>query len=258
MAKKTCIVILGIIIIFGSCVCFIQLNHSDNRINTLQDRNEEEQIVWETCSLPQNEWPSYDYFTNSYEGHYNLSLENAAAFVVQDYALKQNMPEKEWKLVRIIYRDRNYHVFVEANDENEIYFLLNINSDIMPCYSIMADIRRNGEAGIKLQEETYSYDSMLEWSSYRNRMEQNLDFDNYIDMENETELFDSIYIMNSYQAMYDYLEKNNEEKSGKWRVNYCDIYIGTNGYIADISYTNGTEIISVIIDIWNKLYAILN
>ena len=35
------------------------------------------------------------------------------------------------------------------------------------------------------------------------------------------------------------------------------IYIGVNGYLADLWYSNGEKRVHMVIDIWNKLYAVI-
>ncbi|MDE7131918.1 MAG: hypothetical protein K2O65_09000, partial [Lachnospiraceae bacterium] len=113
--------------------------------------------VWHECNLPQEEWPDYDYFINAQQGHYNLTLENMAAFVVKDYALDSGMDKEEWELKRICYCEDAYQVYVESKTGNELYILLSEGQGIQPDYIIMADIRKGDGADISLYEGEYSY-----------------------------------------------------------------------------------------------------
>ena len=106
---------------------------------------------------PQDKWPDYDYFINAQQGHYNLTLENMAAFVVKDYALDSGMDKEEWELKRICYCEDVYQVYVESKSGNELYILLSEGQGIQPDYIIMADIRKGDGADISLYEGEYSY-----------------------------------------------------------------------------------------------------
>ncbi len=213
--------------------------------------------VWHECNLPQEEWPDYDYFINAQQGHYNLTLENMAAFVVKDYALDSGMDKEEWELKRICYCEDAYQVYVESKTGNELYILLSEGQGIQPDYIIMADIRKGDGADISLYEGEYSYNSMLEWHSYmdwfdgKNTMEERPGLDVIGD------LHDSVYGNGIFYAIYDYLDITNGDKKSHWEIDSNYMYIGRNGYIVCAYCSNGVEDVVVLVDVWNKSYAVL-
>lgn len=222
-----------------------------SEINLLQDK-------WIQCDLSYEEIPAYDYFINAYNGHYDLTLENSVAYVIRDYTLKTKTEEESWKLKRICYNDGIYHAYVESGFGNEMYILiLDDMASIQPQYIIAADIKKNNTAKILLQDEVYSYDSMVEWSSYEKLFDGAIKMKTHISMDLEGYLYDSIYENCGYYALYDYLDKTNEISENEWKIDNNMMYIGTNGYIADMTFVSGNERVNMLIDVWNKSYAVL-
>ena len=117
-------------------------DQADIDVSAYQVENNAIDHVWHECNLPQDKWPDYDYFINAQQGHYNLTLENMAAFVVKDYALDSGMDKEEWELKRICYCEDVYQVYVESKSGNELYILLSEGQGIQPDYIIMVDIRK--------------------------------------------------------------------------------------------------------------------
>lgn len=214
------------------------------------------QDIWQECSLPQQEMPSYDFFANAYEGHYNLTLENAVACAVKDYACKTDLEGNEWSLRRIYSRDGIYHAFVDSETGNELYLLLE-EGDLYPRYIIAADIRKNGDADILLQDESYSYYSMLQWHSYEKWMNGEADMKDAISINITEYLYDSIYSNGCYYAVYDYLSKSGEGMSDEWKIDENMEYIGRNGYIADIFCVSEKGRMGLLVDVWNHTYAVM-
>lgn len=229
----------------------------EDAVSAYQAENNAIDHVWHECNLPQEEWPDYDYFINAHQGHYNLTLENMAAFAVKDYALDSGMDKEEWELKRICYYEGAYQVYVESKTGNELYILLSEGQGIQPDYIIMADIRKGDDADISLYEGEYSYNSMLEWHSYmdwfdgKNTMEERPKLDVIGD------LYDSVYGNGILYAIYDYLDITDEDKKSHWEIDSNDTYIGRNGYIACANCNNGVQDIRVLVDVWNKSYAVL-
>lgn len=229
----------------------------EDAVSTYQVRSNAIDHVWHECNLPQEEWPDYDYFIYAQQGHYNLTLENMAAFAVKDYALDSGMDKEEWELKRICYCEDTYQVYVESKIGNELYILLSEGQGIQPDYIIMADIRKGDDADISLYEGEYSYNSMLEWHSYmdwfdgKNIMEERPELDVIGD------LHDSVYSNGIFYAIYDYLDKTDGDKKSHWEIDSNDTYIGRNGYIACANCNNGVQNIRVLVDVWNKSYAVL-
>ncbi|MCM1220980.1 MAG: hypothetical protein NC548_41490 [Lachnospiraceae bacterium] len=89
---------------------------------------------WQGCNLPMEEWPDYYFFENAQQRHYNLSLENTAAFVVKDYAHNTAMKNELWELKQIYhYRDDIYQAYTESDMGNELYILFKTNTPDTLC-----------------------------------------------------------------------------------------------------------------------------
>ena len=204
------------------------------------------------------EWASYDYFSNANQEHYNLTLESDAAFAVKNYSIEAGLENEQWELKRIFCNNNSYHVFVESQNENELYMILSYDkSDFMPKCSVVADIRKNSNAEILLQGNSYSYNSMLEWYSYADLFYEEIIMEKHINLENSGELYDSIYENAFYYALYDYLNRTGKDTDSVWTIDGNSIYVGKNGYIADISCVCEEERINLCVDVWNKIYTVL-
>lgn len=216
--------------------------------------------VWEHCDLSVSEGPDYLFFENAGEGGYHITLENLVAYAVVDYADKVGMGEEEWSLKRIIYRDSHYHAFVKSKSGNYIYFLIDGDWDANERYIVMADIREDGNARIELRNG-YAYNSRLTWHSYRDysdgTREPEMDYriDGGAGMSGGG-MFDSMYEYASTYAMYAYLDSV-REKSCQWEIDRNSAYMGS-GFIADVSFTSGSRRVSMLIDVSNASYSVLD
>ncbi|MCM1252530.1 MAG: hypothetical protein NC321_06895 [Clostridium sp.] len=210
---------------------------------------------WQDCDLEVEEWPDYDFFINAQQKHYNLSLENAVAFVVKDY---MNGKEKElWELKQIYhYRDDIYQAYTESDMGNELYILFKTNTpDTLSRYVIVADIRKDNVADILLYGE-YSYNSMLEWYSYQDWFDGKISTEQLpFDVTNE--IYDSIYNGEVRLAIYDYVDMADKDTRIHWELDGNSMYVGENGYIVCVNCSNGVQNIILFVDVWNKTYAVL-
>lgn len=213
--------------------------------------------VWHECSLPQEEWPDYNYFTNAQQGHYNLTLENMAAFAVKDYALDAGMDNEEWELKRICACEDAYQVYVESKTGNELYILLSQGHGILPVYIIMADIRKGDDEDIILYEGEYSYNSMLEWYSYMDWFDGKNIMQERPRVDAMGDLYDSVYSNGIFYAIYDYLDITDGDKKSHWKIDSNYTYIGRNGYIVCADCGKGVQKLTFLVDVWNKTYAVL-
>lgn len=216
--------------------------------------------VWEYCDLSISEGPGYLYFENAGEGGYHITLENLVAYAVVDYAKKAGMSEEEWSLNRIIYRDNHYHAFVKSKSGNHIYFLIDGDWDANKRYIVMADIRKDGNAEIELRNG-YAYNSRLTWHSYKEYYDGIREpvMDYKIDGGSGMSgggMFDSMYEYSSTYAMYAYLDSV-KEKRCQWEIDRNSAYMGS-GFIADVSFTSGSKRVSMLIDVSNATYAVLD
>lgn len=216
--------------------------------------------VWEYCDLSISEGPDYLFFENAGEGGYHITLENLAAYAVVDYAKKVGIGEEDWSLERIIYRDNHYHAFVKSKSGNYIYFLIDGNWDANERYIVMADIRKDGNAEIELRNG-YAYNSGLTWRSYKEyydgirKPETDYKIDGGSGMSGGG-MFDSMYGYSSTYAMYAYLDSVGE-KSCQWEIDRNSAYMGS-GFIADVSFMSGSKRVSMLIDVSNAAYAVLD
>ncbi|MDE7339636.1 MAG: hypothetical protein K2N80_03615 [Lachnospiraceae bacterium] len=248
----------------------IQLNEMQNRITETAEKetglisdgesagglSDGLQELWQDTALPINEIPTYWYFTNAGHGHYHLYYENEAACAVKKYAGMSGMENEAWALKRISFIDGMYHAYVESETGNELYILLSEMESEM-YFIIMADIRNNGEAEILLQDERFSYNSMLKWYSFADWFYGEKDAAGTICFEREGEFFDHMYTDGCRYAIHDYLERTGYTGNSEWVVKENLLYVGRNGYIADIYCTNGGKGFSFLIDVWNHSYAVL-
>lgn len=215
--------------------------------------------LWRQCDLPQEEWPDYYFFTNAQQRHYNLSWENLAAFAVKDYAMDAEMEDEQWELKQIYhYRDDMYQAYTESDKGSELYILFrDSTSGMSPDYIVMADVRKTpGEAAV-LQEKKWSYNSMLEWYSYKKWFDGDSKMADRIQVDIKGEIYDSIYGSGSYYAIYDYLDRFGGNKDISWEIDENTSYVGRNGEIASISCAVGTEKINLLVDVWNRRYAVV-
>ena len=212
--------------------------------------------IWRECDLTVDELPDYYYFINAQHAHYNLTMESKAACAVKDYALDSGMENEEWELRRIYYSEDACQAYVESKTGNELYILFADSRGALPVYIIMDDIRKGSKADVILQDERYSYNSMLEWYSYKDRFdgkgaEWSLNFDiaGY--------LHDVIYNNGFILAIYDYVDRTGKGKGATWNIDDNYTYIGRNGYIACAYCSNGVQTIRFLVDVWNKTYAVV-
>lgn len=219
-----------------------------------------EKSVWEHCDLSMGNGPDYQFFENAGEGGYHITLENLVAYALVDYADKVGMGEEEWTLKRIIYRDNHYHAFVKSDSGDHIYILIDGDWDVNERYIVMADIRKDENAGIELGNG-YAYNSGLTWHSYKEYSdgirEPKTDYkiDGGSGMS-DGGMYDSMYESAGTYAMYAYLDSIGE-KSCRWEIERNSAYMGS-GFIADVSFTSGSRRVSMLIDVCNATYAVLD
>ncbi len=240
----------------------ITIIFAQNNVHVVHNRPEKSsdesilQGLWQENDISKQEIPSYWYFTNAGQGHYRLYQENEVAIAVKKYAGMTGMENEEWTLRRISYIDGIYHAYVESEMGNELYVLLSeIGSEMY--FIIAVDIRKSGEGEILLQDERYSYNSVLEWNSYADWFYGEKRVWDSIHFECEGNYFDHTYEDGCRYAICDYLERTDGDRSSNWMIEENSLYVGRNGYIADIYCTNGEIGISLLIDVWNHSYAVL-
>ena len=212
--------------------------------------------AWRKSDLPREEWPDYDYFTNAQQGHYNLTLEYTVAFIIKDYVSEVELDSEEWELKKIYFCEGVHQAFVESASGNELYIAF-VDGIDQYDYSVIADIRRGEGADKILNDGNCSYNSMQEWHSYMDWLDAGKEMLNGYRLDITPEIYDSIYGNGTFYALYDYLDKAGISMKGRWEVDGNDVYVGTNGCIVSVTCQSGTQTVHLIVDVANKLYAVL-
>lgn len=231
-------------------------NQNDLKESTYRAENPVIDQMWQECSLPQEEWPDYYYFTN--EGHYRLVLVNETAFVVKEYAMDSGLENEEWELKRIYScgSGNAFLAYVESKTGNELYILFSDGPGAQPVYIILADVRKDADADVSLPYGGYAYNSMLEWYSYKNWYDGEADGQR-VPHETIGEIHDSIYGSGLSCAINDYVDRTGRDTESQWEVYGNDIYVGKNGYIACTVCQNKGKNLIFIFDVSNKVYAVV-
>lgn len=203
---------------------------------------------------------TYDYFINSNQWHYDLNSEMDAACIVADYSSKEILKKENWELRCMRTRNMEDHkwvssIFVCSETGRELYILLKAGGIEEDKYVIIADIARGSSLPILLENGDYSYNSVLTWDSYREGL--NINDEYLILIDENVYVYDNVYIDEGVCAMADYLFSKNADKREKWKIMDNMIYIGVNGYLADMWFSNGYQMVHLVIDIWNKLYTVV-
>ncbi len=124
----------------------------------------------------------------------------------------------------------------------------------------MADIRKGEDVEIELQNE-YAYNSGLIWHSYKEYLdgirEPKMDYriDGGSGMYGGG-MFDSMYESASTYAMYAYLDSIGEKRC-RWEIDRNSAYMDS-GFIADVSFVSGSKKVSMLIDVSNAMYTVLD
>ena len=259
-SRKRCLITFCALCV-GLGIMLMDINTSAKGRNTKAktDTNKIEQL-WRQCDLPQAEWPDYYYFTNEQQRHYNLSWEDLTAFAVKDYAMDAGMKDEEWELKQLYYyRDDIYQAYTESDKGSELYILFkDSTSGMSPNYIITADIRKTADGETTFPKGKGSYNSMLEWYSYEKWFVGDCEMEARIPVEFREEIYDSIYGSSSYYAIYDYLDRFDGDKEIPWVIEENTSYVGRNGIIASMSCVAGTEQVNLLVDVWNRRYAIIH
>lgn len=204
---------------------------------------------------------TYDYFINSNQWHYDLNSEMDAACIVADYSNKKMSKKEDWELRCMLTRNMEDHkwissIFVCSESKRELYILLKGGDAEGDKYAIIADIVRDNSLPVLLGNGDCSYDSALIWNSYQDSLNFNIN-EHSILIDEDAYIYDAVYIDEGVCAMSDYLSLTNTDSREKWKLMDNMIYIGVNGYLADMWFSNENERVHLVIDIWNKVYTVV-
>lgn len=206
--------------------------------------------------------PDYSYFEKSGTGYYHLNLIYGVAVSVVHYVQGTELADREWELKRITYVAGQYHAYVESDMQEELFLIFREGKGAGFEYIILADIRQKTEEETGQDRCSIIYSSMLDWYSfgewYDRDQKGEMDWDGYaMVMDIEGFLLDDMFWNWGCYAVYDYLERQGINPKGNWRMEEERTYISRYWHPADICFTNGNEEIELLIDVYEKTYAVV-
>lgn len=217
------------------------------------DNNQYQMDVWDWRA----DAPTYSFFSNANQWHYNLSQEMDPAGIIIHDTKEKNQEIEPWELRRMYTRwNENTYVstaFVKSESGRELYLYI----EEMEKYLVIADIIKGNGLKNTLGDNEYSYDSSLPWRSYRKKLRKDREDSGYSIEDEWAYLYDDIYIEEGALAIEDFLKEHKADKKEKWELVNNKVYIGVNGYLADLWYSNGAQRVHIVIDVWNKKYAVV-
>ena len=159
------------------------------------------------------------------------------------WELRRIYDRGEWnKIAAFVRSDTGRELYIYTNDEKEFKYLL------------AADVKEGEGLTYMLGDGRYSYDSALEWATYETQPGQNGRAAQYsFTWSDNALIYDPVYLEESACAMEACLTAA-DAPGGSWELLEDELYVGANGYLADVWYTNGVQKVHLFIDIWNKQY----
>lgn len=198
----------------------------------------------------------YSFFSNANQWHYNLTNEMDVAGVIINYTKEEN--QERWELRKMYTRWENKvytsTAFVRSESGRELYLYI----EDMGKFLVIADIVKGDKLAVSLGDNDYSYDSSILWTSYQKRLQTGGDTSGYsIEADEGAYIYDDIFIEEGTLAIADFLDAYEVDKKAKWKLLNNKVYIGVNGYLADLWYSDGIQRVHLVIDVWNKQYAVI-
>lgn len=184
----------------------------------------------------------------------------AIEYILADYCKKNDVPEKEWTLLKIVsYGDGIFAAILCCeNDESQRELCLLIDSDaILPDlekfteYIVAIDFMPD-QKGMFSWHSSYSYDSMLEWISYKELARWNAECP-YIIHGSEANLY--MNDSDGEPAMNQYLKSRHADTKMEWTLDTNAIcFVGS---MQVLRYTCKEQEIVMALDKYNKTFAII-
>ena len=196
-----------------------------------------------------------NFFENAYRFRYNPQIFKAAACAVKDYAEKIDFADEEWELIRIYSEDGTVGVIARTTSLGRRLSLL-IKGD---TYQVVADVQK-GDGGESELSDGFSYDSEMKWHSYYEwtiNGEKENESVYTVRCNEEYYRHDSIYDYQLHRAMQEYLSSINANQEEEWEMLPEKLFVGCHGSLADAWYTNGNRRVHLVVDVWNKVYAVI-
>ena len=199
----------------------------------------------------------YDFFKDPNQKYIHVTFTDWAAAAVVNYSKKSGLEETEWELRRIYDRGdwNKIAAFVRSDTGRELYVYTNDENGLR--YLLAADVKEGEGLTCMLGDGCYSYDSALEWITYETQPDQKGRAAQYsFTWSDNALIYDPVCLEESACAMEACLTAANAP-GGSWELLEDELYVGVNGYLADVWYTNGVQKVHLFIDIWNKQYAVI-
>ena len=196
----------------------------------------------------------HDFFRDPNQKYIHVTFTDWAAIAVVNHSKKAGLEEMKWELRRIYDRGEwnKIAAFVRSDTGRELYIYTNDEKEFK--YLLAADVKEGEGLTYMLGDGRYSYDSALEWTTYETQPGQNGRAAQYsFTWSDNALIYDPVYLEESACAMEACLTAANAP-GGSWELLEDELYVGANGYLADVWYTNGVQKVHLFIDIWNKQY----
>ena len=214
---------------------------------------EQEQTKWD--DLYDIEGTEANFFDNAYRFRYNPQIFKAAACAVKDYAEKIDLADEDWELIRLYSEDGAVGVIARTTSlSRRLSLLIKGNT-----YQVIADVQK-GDSGASELSDGFSYDSEMKWHSYYEwtiNGEKENESVYTIHCNEEYYRHDSIYEYQLHRAMQEYLSSINADIEEEWEILPEKLFVGCYGSLADAWYTNGKRKVHLVVDVWNKTYAVI-
>ena len=197
---------------------------------------------------------AHDFFRDPNQKYIHVTFTDWAAIAVVNHSKKAGLEEMKWELRRIYDRGEwnKIAAFVRSDTGRELYIYTNDEKEFK--YLLAADVKEGEGLTYMLGDGRYSYDSALEWTTYETQPGQNDRAAQYsFTWSDNALIYDPVYLEESACAMEACLTAA-DAPGGSWELLEDELYVGANGYLADVWYTNGVQKVHLFIDIWNKQY----
>ena len=197
---------------------------------------------------------AHDFFRDPNQKYIHVTFTDWAAIAVVNHSKKAGLEEMKWELRRIYDRGEwnKIAAFVRSDTGRELYIYTNDEKEFK--YLLAADVKEGEGLTYMLGDGRYSYDSALEWTTYETQLGQNGRAAQYsFTWSDNALIYDPVYLEESACAMEACLTAA-DAPGGSWELLEDELYVGANGYLADVWYTNGVQKVHLFIDIWNKQY----
>ena len=215
---------------------------------------EQEQTKWD--DLYDIEGTEANFFDNAYRFRYNPQIFKAAACAVKDYAAKIGLADEEWELTHMYSEDGAVGVVARAKStDRRLSLLIKGNT-----YQVIADVQEGDSGEYDLSDGYLSYDSEMKWHSYYEwtiNGEKENEFVYTVHCNDDYYRHDSIYEYQLNRAMQEYLSTINANIEEEWEMLPEKLFVGCYGSLADAWYTNGNCKVHLVVDVWNKTYAVI-